>query len=446
MPFEKITIVGAGLAGCEAAWQAAEKGVPVELVEMKPLVFSPAHKSPLLAELVCSNSLRSQELHNAVGLLKEEMRLLGSLVIESARLNRVPAGSSLAVDREGFAGWITEKMRSHHEIALERREVKTLPESRPLVVATGPLTADPLALALSRLVGSRRLHFYDAIAPIVQADSIDLRRAYRGSRYGKGGADYINCPMDEEQYLRFLEALLQADAVPPHPFEEVRYFEGCLPVEVMACRGPETLRYGPLKPVGLPDPRTGKIPHAVVQLRQDNRAATFYNMVGFQTKLKWRDQERVFRLIPGLEQAEFARLGSIHRNTFIEGPKVLHPTLELREHPGLFLAGQITGVEGYVESAAMGLLAGLNAARLAEGASMVVPPATTALGGLVGHVTRQPIGEFQPMNVNFGLLPPLAGKVSKKQRGDLYAQRALTDLRLWMEREGLGRGAEGSGP
>jgi methylenetetrahydrofolate--tRNA-(uracil-5-)-methyltransferase len=436
-PAHKVTIIGGGLAGCEAAWQAARRGVATELWEMKPRVYSPAHRSPDLAELVCSNSLRSREVQNAVGLLKEELRRLGSLILEAALAHEVPAGKSLAVDRETFSRHITEKIAGHPYIRVERGEVTSLPPERPLVVATGPLTSDLLAQSLVRFLGSDRLHFYDAIAPIVYAESIDENRTYRGSRYGHGGEDYINCPLDEPQYDRFLQALLSAEMVPLHPCEEPRYFEGCLPIEVMARRGRETLRYGPMKPVGLPDPRTGKVPHAVVQLRQDNRSGSLFNLVGFQTKLKWPEQERVFRLIPGLERAEFARLGSIHRNTFLDGPKVLLPTLQLKTDPGILLAGQITGVEGYVESTAMGLLAGINAARLLQDRPAAVPPPTTALGALIGHVSREPVKEFQPMNVNFGLFPPLAGRVPKKEKGERLAQRALEELGEWVRREGL---------
>jgi methylenetetrahydrofolate--tRNA-(uracil-5-)-methyltransferase len=437
-PPQKLTIIGGGLAGCEAAWQAARRSVDVDVLEMKPRVFSPAHQSPDLAELVCSNSLRSRDLHNAVGLLKEEMQRLGSLILEAALIHQVPAGKSLAVDREAFARYITEKITSHPGIRVERREVTSLPPERPLVVATGPLTSDPLAQALANLLGSEQLHFYDAIAPIVYRESIDDDRVYRGSRYGHGGEDYINCPLDEEQYDRFLRALLAAEMVALHPFEEPRYFEGCLPIEVMARRGRDTLRFGPMKPVGLPNPRTGKVPYAVVQLRQDNRSGSLFNLVGFQTKLKRPDQQRVFRLIPGLERAEFARLGSIHRNTFLESPRVLRSSLQLKADPGILLAGQITGVEGYVESTAMGLLAGINAVRLLAGRPPAVPPAATALGALVGHITREPVKDFQPMNVNFGLFPPLPARVPKKEKGERLARRALEDLKEWMRDEGLG--------
>ncbi len=432
-----ITIIGGGLAGCEAAWQAVKQGVPVRLLEMKPLRFSPAHISPLLAELVCSNSFRSQDLESAVGLLKAEMGLLGSLVMESARVHRVPAGKSLAVDRTGFSQDITDKIAAHPLIEVIHQEVSVLPEKGPLVLAAGPLATDELAENLARILGSTNLHFYDAVAPIVSEDSIDPEKTFRGSRYGHGGDDYINCPLDEREYAVFLEQLLEAEKVPLHPFEEVRYFEGCLPIEIMAQRGKDTLRFGPMKPVGLPDPRTGKIPFAVVQLRQDNQEGTLYNMVGFQTKLKWKEQERVFRLIPGLEKAEFARLGSIHRNTFVNGPEVLLPTLQLKKVPHILLAGQITGVEGYVESAAMGILAGINGARFFQDRPLVIPPPTTALGALAAHISQKPKKDFQPMNITFGLFPSLQRKVSRPLRGKAYAERATADLKAWMAQEGL---------
>ena len=432
-----LTIIGGGLAGCEAAWPAAKQGIQVRLLEMKPLRFSPAHHSPMLAELVCSNSFRSQDLESAVGLLKEEIRLLGSLVMESALVCQVPAGKSLAVDRESFAQYITDRITTHPLIEIKIQDVSTLPEKGPLILATGPLTTDELAQDLGVLMGSNHLHFYDAIAPIVFLESIDSKKAYRGSRYGHGGADYINCPLNEDEYRIFLEQLLQAEQVPLHSFEEPRYFEGCLPIEIMAERGKDTLRFGPMKPVGLPDPRTGKIPYAVVQLRQDNQEGTVFNMVGFQTKLKWPEQERIFRLIPGLEQAEFARLGSIHRNTFVNGPEVLLPTLQLKKAPQIFLAGQITGVEGYVESAAMGILAGINAYRLLQDKQLVIPPTTTAIGALAANISRAPKKDFQPMNINFGLFPPLEGKVPRRLRGKAYAERALADLNTWMSLEGL---------
>jgi len=436
-PSHKLLIIGAGLAGCEAAWQAARRGIDLELWEMKPRRLSPAHHSPDLAELVCSNSLRADDLHNAAGLLKEEMRRLGSLVMESARATRVPAGKALAVDREGFARFITRKIRENSRVRLVSREAQELPPVRPLILATGPLTTNELASALASFLGREHLHFYDAIAPIVYAETIDGTKTYRASRYDHGGDDYLNCPLTESEYHDFVRQLLQGEPIPLHPFESIKYFEGCLPIEVMAQRGEETLRYGPMKPVGLPDPRTGKIPQAVVQLRQDNADGSLYNMVGFQTKLKWKDQERVFRLIPGLEQAEFARLGSVHRNTFVDGPRVLFPTLQLKTDLEIFLAGQITGVEGYVESAAMGILAGINAARLMEGRRLVVPPPTTALGALVRHISREGQSDFQPMNINFGLFPSLSSRVHRRERGAHYARRALEDFQTWMAAEGL---------
>jgi methylenetetrahydrofolate--tRNA-(uracil-5-)-methyltransferase len=419
---------------------------------MKPQKFSAAHHSPDLAELVCSNSLRSNEPSSAVGLLKEEMRRLGSLTMAAAAQTSVPAGRALAVDRTLFARRVTEAVEDHPLIEVVREEVAALPlQEAPTIVATGPLTSDGLSRALAELTGSEHLYFYDAIAPVVEADSINMSRVFRASRYGAGD-DYLNCPLDEAQYQHFLRELLTGERVPLAPFEEgARYFEGCLPIEVMAERGPDTPRFGPMKPVGLVDPRTGKQPYAVVQLRQENRQATLYNLVGFQTKLRYGEQERVFRLIPGLEGARFARLGSIHRNTFVKGPEVLLPTLQLKARPDVFLAGQITGVEGYVESAAMGILAGINAARLLRGEPLVVPPLATAIGALTAHVSGEsltPSGKqgFQPMNVNFGLFEPLTGRVKRKDKGAAYAERALKALSEWMEREGLERAPEPPGP
>ncbi|RJR42197.1 MAG: methylenetetrahydrofolate--tRNA-(uracil(54)-C(5))-methyltransferase (FADH(2)-oxidizing) TrmFO, partial [Deltaproteobacteria bacterium] len=358
---DSIRIIGGGLAGVEAAWQAARRGVGVRLYEMKPRRFSPAHQSPLLGELVCSNSLRADSVENAVGLLKEEMRRLNSLLMAAAQATRVPAGKALAVDREAFAAYLTNALEKEPLVEIVREEVTELDPDRTTVIATGPLTSDALAGQLGRITGQEHLHFYDAIAPIVYAESLDLSKVFRASRYGAGD-DYLNCPFTEEEYTAFYQALTAAEQVPLRSFEEPRYFEGCLPIEVMAARGYLTLAYGPLKPVGLADPRTGRQPFAVAQLRQENREGTLYNLVGFQTKLKYGEQERVFRLIPGLEQARFARLGSIHRNTFIRSPGLLSPHLNFLKLPPLFLAGQISGVEGYVESGAMGLLAGINAA------------------------------------------------------------------------------------
>ena len=429
-----VTIVGGGLAGSEAAWQAARRGVRVRLFEMKPRKFSPAHQSPLLGELVCSNSLRADSRESAVGLLKEEMRRLDSLIMAAAAATRVPAGKALAVDRGEFAAYITRVLESEPLIEIIREEVAAPDPEATSIIATGPLTSDPLAEALARLTGQQHLHFYDAIAPIVAAESIDLNKAFRASRYGAGD-DYLNCPFSETEYATFYQALTSAEQAPLKAFEKPRYFEGCLPVEIMAARGYQTLLFGPMKPVGLVDPRTGRQPFAVVQLRSENREGTLYNLVGFQTKLKYGEQERVFRLIPGLEHAEFVRLGSIHRNTFIRSPGILSAHLNFLRYPRIFLAGQISGVEGYVESAAMGLLAGINAARQLRSRPLITPPRETALGALIGHLTNTATKDFQPMNVNFGLFPPLAGRIPKKLRGAAYAERALEALEGWMGRE-----------
>lgn len=433
----EITIIGGGLAGSEAAWQAARRGVHVRLHEMKPKKFSPAHQSPLLGELVCSNSLRAENPASAVGLLKEEMRRLGSLLMNAAEDTRVPAGKALAVDREAFAGRITRALEEEPLVTIVREEVTALDTGGPTVIATGPLTSEPLAAALGALTGQDHLHFYDAIAPIVTAESLDLTKIFRASRY-EAGDDYLNCPFSETEYAGFYQALMGAEQVPLRPFEEPRYFEGCLPLEVMAARGYLTLVYGPMKPVGLIDPATGRQPFAVAQLRAENREGTLYNLVGFQTKLKYGEQERVFRLIPGLEAAEFVRLGSIHRNTFIRSPGLLSGYLNFLEQPRLFLAGQISGVEGYVESGAMGLLAGINAARLARGQPLITPPRATAMGALIHHLTNTDTKDFQPMNVNFGLFPPLASRTPKKLRGAAYAKRALKELEEWKENFGGG--------
>ena len=426
-----ITIIGGGLAGAEAAWQAARRGVAVRLYEMKPRKFSPAHSSPLLGELVCSNSLRADSRDSAVGLLKEEMRRLNSLILAAAAATRVPAGKALAVDREDFAAHISQALEQEPLVEIVRQEVTDLDLAEITVLATGPLTADPLAEALGKLTGQEHLHFYDAIAPIVAADSLDMDKIFRASRYGAGD-DYLNCPFSEDEYNAFYQALMAAEQVPLKSFEEPRYFEGCLPIEVMAARGYRTLLFGPMKPVGLTDPHTGRQPFAVVQLRAENREGSLYNLVGFQTKLKYPEQERIFRLIPGLERAEFVRLGSIHRNTFIHAPGLLSPYLNFLQHPQLFLAGQISGVEGYVESAAMGLLAGINATRLAQSKEMITPPRATALGALVYHLTNTETKNFQPMNVNFGLFPALEGRIPKKLRGAAYAERALEELEEWL--------------
>jgi methylenetetrahydrofolate--tRNA-(uracil-5-)-methyltransferase len=429
-----ITIIGGGLAGAEAAWQSACRGVAVTLYEMKPARFSPAHTLPSLAELVCSNSLRGASLENAVGLLKEEMRRTGSLFMEAADATQVPAGGALAVDRELFSRFITERIDAHPLITVVREEVTEIPEQGIVVIASGPLTSEPLARAISRLTGPY-LYFYDAIAPIVTASSIDHGTVFRASRYGKGdGDDYLNCPMTREEYDAFMAALLAAEKVPTRDFEKLIHFEGCMPVEEMASRGHDTLRFGPMKPVGLADPRSGREPHAVVQLRMENREGTMYNMVGFQTKLTYPEQKRVFSMIPGLENAEFVRLGSMHRNTFINAPTILASTLRMKAEPRILFAGQITGVEGYVESAATGFIAGVNASLLAlqgPDAELTVPPDTTAHGALVSHITGADPKHFQPMNVNYGLFPALEGKIRKAERRRLLAERALRDLETW---------------
>ncbi|QSV45809.1 methylenetetrahydrofolate--tRNA-(uracil(54)-C(5))-methyltransferase (FADH(2)-oxidizing) TrmFO [Geobacter benzoatilyticus] len=428
----ELTIIGGGLAGCEAAWQAAERGVRVSLLEMKPLAYSPAHHLPGLAELVCSNSLRGESMENAVGLLKEELRRAGSLLMAAADATRVPAGGALAVDRGLFSAFVTERIENHPLISLVRGEVTDIPPEGIVVIASGPLTSDALAEKIMALTGPK-LYFYDAIAPIVAAESLDMNKVFRASRYGKGdGDDYLNCPMTESEYEHFVDAILAAEKVPARDFEKVVHFEGCMPVEEMAERGRETLRFGPLKPVGLADPRTGQEPHAVVQLRAENREGTMFNLVGFQTKLTYPEQRRVFRMIPGLENAEFVRLGSMHRNTFINAPALLAPTFQLKSDPRIFFAGQITGVEGYVESTGSGFLAGINAARLVRGDELLVPPAATALGALVTHITNADVKHFQPMNVNYGLFPPLEGKVKKKERRGKLAERAMAELDRWI--------------
>ena len=431
----QLTVIGGGLAGSEAAWQAAGLGCQVDLYEMKPLAFSPAHHSPLLGELVCSNSLRSDAVTSAVGLLKHEMRSMDSLLMEAAEQTRVPAGKALAVDREKFAQFITRKIDSNDRITVMRQEVRELPapssDNSAAIIATGPLTSDALAASISQLTGKEHLAFYDAIAPIVEAESLDTNIVFKASRYDDGPGDYLNCPMDKLQYENFIHELAGAQKVPLKSFEEQKYFEGCLPVEVMLERGPDTLRFGPMKPVGLIDPRTGREAYAVVQLRMENREGTQYNMVGFQTKLTYAEQKRIFRMIPGMEQAEFTRLGSIHRNTFICGPELLLPSLQLKKRPDILLAGQISGVEGYVESTAMGLLAGLNGARIIAGKKPVVPPPKTALGALITHFTATDPGKFQPSNINFGLFPKLQQKTPKRFRGEKYAERALAALEQW---------------
>ena len=428
---KKIIIAGAGLAGSEAAWQAAERGVKVELYEMRPEHMTPAHKTGEFAELVCSNSLRGAGLENAVGVLKEEMRRLGSVVMEAADATKVPAGGALAVDRHGFSQRITEKVSNHPNVTVIHKELTEIPmeDDAVTIVATGPLTAGALAEDIKKRVGQGYFYFYDAAAPIVTLESVDMTRAWRASRYDKGEAAYINCPMTKEEYTAFWNALVTAEKAPTHDFEKEIFFEGCMPVEVMASRGEDTLLFGPLKPVGLDDPRTGKRPYAVVQLRQDNAEGTLYNIVGFQTHLKWPEQRRVFAMIPGLENAEFVRYGVMHRNTFINSPLALLPTMQLKDEPRLFFAGQMTGVEGYVESASSGLVAGINAARLVMGKEPVVFPEATAHGALCHYITTADSKKFQPMNVNFGLMPKPAERIrDKKLKKQKIAEAALVAL------------------
>jgi methylenetetrahydrofolate--tRNA-(uracil-5-)-methyltransferase len=450
-----IRIIGGGLAGSEAAWQVASAGLPVTLYEMRPVRATAVHKTDRLAELVCSNSFRGDKVDNAVGLLKEEMRRLGSLVMQAAEQSRVPAGAALAVDREQFADAVTSALAAHPLVTIVRDEVRAVPEAsaaNPVIVATGPLTSDALSAEIARLVGGDHLYFYDAISPIVLAGSLDRSRVFRQSRwdrsFGSGGAgregtpacgvddgegDYLNCPLTREEYARFYEALTHAESATVHDFDKERFFEGCLPIEVMAHRGVDTLRFGPMKPVGLTDPRTGRPPYAAVQLRQDNLAADHYSLVGFQTQLKWGEQARVLRLIPGLEQAEFVRYGMVHRNTYVNGPTVLTETWQLKQHPGLFFAGQMSGVEGYVESAASGLLAGLNAAALATGRALSAPPRTTAIGALAYYASHANPAHYEPSNITFGIMEPLVrpprGKMDRKLA---MATRALDALDAWM--------------
>jgi methylenetetrahydrofolate--tRNA-(uracil-5-)-methyltransferase len=433
-----VRIIGGGLAGSEAAWQLQRRGVAVELYEMRPGKATEAHATEYLAELVCSNSLRSAALTNAAGLLKEEMRRLDSLIIRTAERCRVPAGSALAVDRERFAAAVTGAIASLPGVRLVREEIADIPEETA-IVATGPLTSPSLSRALESLLGARHLYYYDAISPIVTADSIDMKLAFAASRYDHGGDDYLNLPLMRGQYGNFIDALLAAEKVPARDFEALRYFEGCLPIEEMARRGRDTLAFGPMRPTGLADPNSGKRPHAVVQLRQENRERTLYNMVGFQTKMTYPEQRRVFAQIPGLAHAEFVRFGSLHRNTFIDAPRQLLPTLQWRGRPALFFAGQITGVEGYIESAASGLLAGINAARLIHNKAPVVPPPTTALGSVLAYITDPSRKDFQPMNANFGLMPPIdAPAREKKVKKQLMAERALADLENWIAVVGEG--------
>jgi methylenetetrahydrofolate--tRNA-(uracil-5-)-methyltransferase len=433
----EVLVIGGGLAGVEAAWQAARAGARVRLYEMRPVRQTPAHRTDKLAEIVCSNSLKSDEQGTAPYLLKEELRRAGSLVMEAAAATRVPAGAALAVDRGRFAEYITERIASHPQITLVREEVTRLPEDAIVIIATGPLTSDALTTEIMRLTGDDQLYFYDAIAPIVAADSVNTEIAFRAARYNKGGDDYLNCPFDEEQYARFYEALVEAKSVPLHRFEETRWFEACLPIEELARRGVDTLRYGPMKPVGLTDPRTGREPYAAVQLRQENLLADAYSLVGFQNHLRFGEQARVLRLIPGMEQAEFLQYGQIHRNTYICGPRVLTAAMQMRERPMVFFAGQISGVEGYVESVATGWLAGLNAARLCAGKSLLTAPPKSATGALARYVSSAGTKNYQPVNITFALLEPL-GETDrrrvrrKRERHQLQVELALKEWDIWL--------------
>jgi methylenetetrahydrofolate--tRNA-(uracil-5-)-methyltransferase len=435
---DDIVIIGGGLAGSEAAWQAANRGAKVTLYEMRPKEMTKAHKTGGLAELVCSNSLGSADPQNAPGILKEEMRRLGSLIIAAAERARVPAGSALAVDREQFSRQVTQALEGHPNVRILHEEMAEIPTDCLCIVATGPLTSEKLSQAIRAVTQSRHLYFFDAISPIVDADSINMDVVFRASRYDKGGDDYLNCPMTEAQYNAFYDALMAAEKVQPKEFEKTPYFEACIPIEVMAERGRHTMQFGPLKPVGLEDPRTGLRPYAVVQLRTENVHRTCYNMVGFQTKLTYPEQRRVFRMIPGLEQAEFLRYGSLHRNTFINSPQLLLNTLQCKARGTLFFAGQLVGVEGYTESAAMGGLAGINAARALAGLPLVTPPPTTAHGCLIAHLTGSDSTNFQPMNTNFGLFPPLPDSPREKEKKRrMIAHRAIEDFESWKTRFGL---------
>lgn len=427
-------IIGGGLAGCEAAWQLLRRGHSVHLFEMKPKKFSPAHKMEQLAELVCSNSFKSNILESAPGLLKEEMRRLNSLILSVADKTAIGAGSALAVDREKFSQAVEARLCTEKNFTLSRSEITDIPQEFLSIIATGPLTSNSLAQNIARMLGNAYLYFYDAIAPIVEADSINMDKVFWASRYNKGTADYLNCPLTQEEYELFRRELLAGEKVAPKPFEEIRHFEGCLPVEVLASRGENTMAFGPMKPVGLINPKTGKLPYAVVQLRRENSAGTLFNLVGFQTKLTWPEQKRIFCFIPGLENAEFVRYGSVHRNTYIHSPSLLKSSLQLKNNPNVFFAGQITGVEGYMESTAIGLLAGLSAANIIEEKQLQPPPTTTAIGSLIHYITSPAATDsFQPMNINFGLLEPLPAKKSKKRdRSIIYVDRALQALKEWI--------------
>lgn len=425
---KKINVIGAGLAGSEAAWQAAEAGVAVNLYEMRPKKTTEAHHTNNFAELVCTNSLRGNNLTNAVGVLKEEMRRLNSVIISSADQTAVPAGGALAVDRDDFSELVTKRVKEHPLVTVIEEEITEIPEGIT-VIATGPLTSEPLSKAIQAFNGSEGFYFYDAAAPIIDKSTIDMDKVYLKSRYDKGEAAYLNCPMNEEEFYAFREALVNAEVAPLKEFEKEKFFEGCMPIEVMASRGPKTMLFGPMKPVGLEDPKTGKRPYAVIQLRQDNAAASLFNIVGFQTHLKWGEQKRVFRMIPGLEQAEFVRYGVMHRNSFMNSPELLQQTYQSRKRDDLFFAGQMTGVEGYVESAASGLVAGINAAKLAKGEEPIIFPQETTIGSMAYYITHAEGKHFQPMNANFGLLPELPERIKdKKSRYEALANRALTAL------------------
>lgn len=429
-----LTVIGAGLAGSEAAWQAAERGVQVVLYEMRPVVRNPVHKTENCAELVCSNSLGNNLPHSAPFILKEELRSFNSIIIASGDKNSVPAGSALAVDRDLFSQEITEKLANHPNITIKREEVVEIPQEGPVIIATGPLTSPKFSEQISKIIGQEYLYFYDALSPIVNADSIDYDKAFFASRYDKGDADYLNCPMSEEQYYKFIRELKAAEKMEFASFEKPVYFEGCMPIEVLADRGDRTLAFGPLKPVGLPDPKTGKIAYAVVQLRRENRDSSAYNLVGFQTKLTYPEQKRIFSMIPGLENAEFFRLGAIHRNTFINSPSLLTNELQLKSKPENYFAGQITGVEGYVESSAMGLLASLSAVAKITGQVYTPPPADTALGALINYLTKSRSKGFQPMNINFGLFWVQDMKIrDKKMRNEKIATNALEKIKQWKD-------------
>ena len=443
----EVIVIGGGLAGSEAAWQASECGVSVTLYEMRPRAMTPAHRTDHLAELVCSNSLGSNLPNRAAGLLKEELRRLRSIILSCADETAVPAGGALAVGREAFSRQVTARVGSHPDIRLVREEVREIPADAPTVIATGPLTSPVMAERLQELAGQDHLYFYDAMAPIVALESIDTSKVYRASRYGRGDDDYINCPMTKGEYEHFVDELLRAETIRLRSFEEEdeKFFEACLPVEVAARRGRDALAFGPLRPVGLVDPRTGKRPHAVVQLRQDDLAGTLYNMVGFQTNLKWSEQKRVFSLIPGLENAEFIRYGQMHRNTFVNGPALLDATMQCRRAKHLFFGGQITGTEGYIGSTASGLVAGLNVARHVVGAPLIVFPPTTMIGALCRYVSSATEKHFQPMKANFGILPPLGRSIRRKsERNSAYTERALADLDAMITEHGLDKLLQGN--